>query len=102
MYDDLDNWDEGFREGKEFAIRYVIEAFAKWLAKDWNIVSKDTLPDIFNPSEVLLVDDEAQELQTMLWEEVKSARRYELKDLQSQVKKLEKKLNKLEEKKGEK
>lgn len=97
--EDVDFW---FAEGRDVGKRIVIEHIAKWLAKDWHIVSQDTMPDIFLDPDVVCGYDEKRELQTMLWEEIKQVRRYELKELQSKVKKLEKKLKKIEEKGKEK
>ena len=83
------NWySEGYSDGKNNAIY----AIARYLADDWQIVSQETLPKIFD----------FRDEQNKLWDCLVLARKRKLKDLQSEVKKLEKKLEKLKEKNKEK
>ena len=77
-----------FSWGRQDAICDV----ARWLADDWKIKSRETLPKIF-PSNAD---------QTLLWERVLTARVNKLRELKAEVKKLEKKLSKLEENKEKK
>lgn len=86
---DGDNWSDGYKEGRSQGQHNAISAIAKYLADDWHIVSRETLPNIFDFS------DEQDEL----WDCIVSARQRKLKDLQSEVKRLTKKLEKMKEKK---
>lgn len=86
--EEFDDMDNGYHSGRLGAIRDV----GKWLADDWKISSRETLPKIF-------WDGEEQD---ELWESLVLARERKLKHLQSEVKKLEKKLEKLKEKNKEK
>ena len=89
--DDSSSWSDGFLEGESLGKRNAIYAIARYLADDWEIVSRETLPKIFD-----FRDD-----QNELWDDLVLARKRKLKDLQSEVKKLEKKLEKLKEKNKE-
>ena len=85
------SWANGYSEGESVGRRNAIYAIAKYLADDWQITSRETLPKIFD-----FRDD-----QNELWDDLVLARKRKLKDLQSEVKKLEKKLEKLKEKNKE-
>lgn len=74
-----------YREGQE----EIINEVAEWLADDWHIVSRETLPKVFS----------CHKDQAKLWDYLQRARQRKLKDLQSEVKKLTKKLEKMKEKK---
>lgn len=86
------SWANGYSEGESLGKRNAIYAIARYLADDWQIVSRETLPKIFD-----FRDD-----QNLLWDDLVLARERKLKDLQSEVKKLERKLDKLKEKNKEK
>ncbi len=86
------SWSDGYSDGYSTGKRDVIYHMAEYLADDWQIVSRETLPKIFD-----FRDD-----QNELWDCLVLARKRKLKDLQSEVKKLEKKLDKLKEKNKEK
>ena len=85
-------WSDGYSEGYSLGKRDAMYAIARYLADDWEIVSRETLPKIFD-----LRND-----QNELWDCLVLARKRKLKDLQSEVKKLEKKLDKMKEKNKEK
>lgn len=85
------SWANGFSEGESLGKRNAIYAIAKYLADDWQIVSRETLPKIFD-----FRDD-----QNLLWDDLVLARERKLKDLQSEVKKLERKLERIKEKNKE-
>ena len=86
------SWAKGYSEGESVGKRNAIYAIAKYLADDWQITSRETLPKIFD-----FRDD-----QNELWDDLVLARERKLKYLQSEVKKLERKLDKLKEKNKEK
>ena len=86
------SWSDGYSDGYSLGKRNAMYAIARYLADDWEIVSRETLPKIFD-----FRDD-----QNELWDDLVLARKRKLKDLQSEVKKLEKKLEKLKEKNKEK
>ena len=92
LEDDSSSWANGFSEGESLGKRNAIYAIARYLADDWQIVSRETLPKIFD-----FRDD-----QNELWDDLVLARERKLKYLQSEVKKLERKLDKLKEKNKEK
>jgi hypothetical protein len=89
---DGDSWSDGYKEGRSQGQHNAISAIAKYLADDWHIVSRETLPNIFDFS------DEQDEL----WDCVVSARQRKLKYLQSEVKSLTKKLEKIKAKENKK
>lgn len=86
------SWANGYSDGYSLGKRNAMDAIARYLADDWEIVSRETLPKIFD-----FRDD-----QNELWDDLVLARKRKLKDLQSEVKKLERKLEKLKEKNKEK
>ena len=86
--DDRSGWSDGYSDGYSLAKRNAMYAIARYLADDWKIVSRETLPKIFD-----FRDD-----QNELWDFLVLARKRKLKELQSEVKKLEKKLDKMKEK----
>lgn len=86
------SWVKGYWEGESVGKSNTIYAIARYLADDWKITSRETLPKIFD-----FRDD-----QNELWDDLVLARERKLKYLQSEVKKLERKLDKLKEKNKEK
>ena len=92
MDGDGDSWMNGYSEGHSDGRSNVIYAIAKYLADDWRITSRETLPKIFD------FKDEQDEL----WDCLVLARERKLKNLQSEVKSLTKKLEKMKEKEDKK
>ena len=90
--DTSSRWSDGYSDGYSLGKRDAMYAIARYFADDWKIVSRETLPKIFD-----FRDD-----QNELWDCLVLARERKLKDLQSEVKKLERKLDKMKEKNKEK
>ena len=86
------NWESDtamwYREGQE----EIINEVAEWLADDWHIVSQETLPKVFS----------CHKDQVKLWDFLQRARQRKLKELQSEVKSLTKKLEKIKAKENKK